>query len=452
MLRRIYSLLASFALLLPLFAAILTGCSSNHKTTTSPSTPAPGPGGGGAGGGGGSGGGGGTGGGGGGTGGGGGGTGSGGGTGGGGTSSGAEYLYMVAEQQQGPVYEFKIDTSTGLFTQISGSPFKADVGNPSFVCTQGCGASLVSDPLGRFLYYQYNYGGQAGTATNAVDSLSVNATDGTLSSNSKVLQGAYEMSADPQGRFIYWNAAGAAPTNAVGALDVSSTGQLTTAPGQPYTYNGQTSYGAPAVTGSNVFTINYRDPATTTSLGELLEWAIDPATGALTQTNHTLPLTEAGGPVVSPNGKFLYAQQAYLNNGVFYWEVLPIQIGADGTLTPLTQNVQQTPSQGPSDMWVSPNGNFLYVSVYGQIWDYQIDQTTGALTLVQKYTNITAGTLVMDPAVKYVFITPTGLNQIATTLRAAYIVDPTTGALTPVANSTVDVKVAPISLAVVSPH
>lgn len=358
---------------------------------------------------------------------------------------------MVADQQQGPVYEFKIDTNTGLLTQLSGSPFKADAGNPARVCTVGCGASLLADPLGRFLYYQYNYGDPSGQPTNAVDSLSVSATDGTLGSNSKVLQGAYEMSADPQGRFIYWNASGGV-TNAVGGFDVASSGKLTTAPGQPYTYSGQTSYGAPAVTGTNVFTINYRDLGTTTSQGELVEWAIDPATGALTQTSHTLPLTEAGSPVVAPNGKFLYVQQAYLNKGVFYWEVLPIQIGADGSLTALTQNVQQTPSQGPGAMWVSPNGNFLYVGVYGQIWDYQIDQKTGALTVVQKYTNITAGALVIDPAVKYVFISPTGLNQVSTTKLTAYSVDPNTGALTPVANSTVDVKVAPISLAVVSPH
>jgi 6-phosphogluconolactonase (cycloisomerase 2 family) len=356
---------------------------------------------------------------------------------------------MVAEGQQGPVYEFKIDTSTGLFTQISGSPFKADVGSPAQVCTVGCGASLLADPLDRYLYLQYNYGGAADTATNAVDSLSVNAADGTLSSNSKVLQSAYEMSADPQGRFIYWNATNGV-TNAVGAFDVSTAGQLTAAPGQPYTYNGQTSYGAPAETGTYVFAVNYRNP-TTTSQGELVEWTIDPVTGALTQTSHTLPLVEGAGPIVSPNGKFLYVQQAYLNNGAFNWEILPIQIGADGSFTPLTQNVQQTPSAGDSDMWMSPNGNFLYISVYGQIWDYQIDQTTGALTLIQKYTDVNTNTLAIDPAVKYVFLSPEGQNQVGTTTLTAYAVNPTTGALTPVAKSTVDVKVTPISLAVVSP-
>lgn len=357
---------------------------------------------------------------------------------------------MVAYEQQGPVYEFQIDTSTGLITQVSGSPFQADVGNPAQVCSVGCGASLLADPLNRFLYYQYNYGNASGTPQNAVDSLNVNTQNGTLGSNSKVLQGAYELSADPRGRFLYWNSY-AGSGNAVGAFDVSSAGQLTTAPGQPYAYNGQTSYGAPAVTANNVFAINYRDIGTTNSQGELVEWSIDQSTGALTQTNHTLPLTEAGSPVVTPNGKFLYVMQAYLNNGVFYWELLPIQINADGSFTALSQNAQQTISQGASEIWMSPNENFLYVSVYGQIWDYQIDQTTGEVTLVQKYTNITAGALAIDPSVKYVFISPEGTNQVSTTMLTTYGVDATTGALTPVPNSTVDTKVLPISLAVIAP-
>lgn len=440
LLRRICSFFISSALLLSLCSALFTGCSSNHNSAGA-QPPGSGSGGGGAGGGSGGGG----------SGGGSGGGGTGGGSGSGGSASAAEYLYMVADGQQGSVYEFKIDTGAGVFTQISGSPFTADVGNPARVCTVGCGASLLADPLGRFLYYQYNYGGSAGSATNAVDSLSVSATDGTLSSNSKVLQGAYEMSADPQGRFIYWNDTNGT-ANAVGGFDVSSAGKLATAPGQPYTYNGQISYGAPAVTGTYVFAINYRDPSITTSQGELLEWTIDSATGALTQTRNTLPLPYGGDPVVTPNGKFLYVQQAYLNNNVFNWEILPIQVGPDGSFTPLTQNLQQTPSQGDSDMWMSPNGNFLYISINGQIWDYQIDQTTGALTLVQKYTDVHTNLMAIDPAVKYVFTSPEGQNQIATTTLTEYTVNPTTGALSPVQNSTVDLKVLPISLAVVAPH
>lgn len=355
---------------------------------------------------------------------------------------------MIADQQQGSVYEFKVDLSTGFFTQMSGSPFKADIGNPTSVCVKYCGgSSLLADPLGRFLFFQYSYGS---SLASGVDSLSVNAQDGTLSNNSKLQQTVYEPTIDPQGRFLYWNASGA--SDAVGGAAISSSGQIATTPGEPYNYAGQTSYGAPAASGNYVFAVEYRDPASKVGQGKLFEWAIDPATGALTQTNNSLPFTLGADPVVTPNGKFLYVQQAYLVNNVYNWEIVPVQVGANGSLTALTQNAQQTPSTGDSDIWMSPNGNFLYVAIFGQIWDYKIDQTTGALTLVQKYTDINTNLLAIDPAVKYVFSSPEGQNQIATTTLTAYSVDPNTGALTPVPNSTVDMKVTPVGLAAMAPH
>jgi 6-phosphogluconolactonase (cycloisomerase 2 family) len=357
---------------------------------------------------------------------------------------------MTASEQQGSVYEFQIDASTGALTQMSGSPFKADVGTPAYLCTMGCGAFLVADPLGRFLFYQFNY---PGPSSNGVDTLSVNATDGTLSSNSTILQPAYELSSDPQGRFIYWNAT-TGDSNAVGAMDVSSAGKLTTAPGEPYSYSGQTSYGSPAVTSSYVFAVNYMDPSSTGSEGELSEWAIDSATGTLTPTINTVPLKLGQSPAITPNGKFLYVMQAYSNNNVFNWEIVPVQVGAGGALTVLANSIQQTTSNGSDSIWISPNGNFLYVSVNGQdLWDYQIDQSTGALTLVQKYTAIDEGDLLaIDPEVKYVFTSPASANMTATTKLAVYSVNPATGALTPLPSNTVDTKVTPISLAVLSPH
>lgn len=352
---------------------------------------------------------------------------------------------MTADQQQGLVYEFTVDLNTGLFTQMSGSPFKADIGNPTFVCTRFCGSTLIADPLGHSLYFQYNYGS---SSVDGVDSLSVNAQDGTLSNNANILEPVSQPSIDPQGRFIYWNGSNG-QTNVIGALDISSTGQLSTAPGEPYVYPGQFSYGAPAVSGNYVFSIEYLDPSG--GMGSLFEWSIDPGTGTLTRTNNSLPLRLGGNPIATPNGKFVYVQQAYQAGNVYNWEIVPIQVGANGSLTPLTQNAQQTPSTGDSYIWMSPNGNFLYVAIFGQIWDYQINQTTGALTLVQKYTDINTNLLAIDPAVKYVFTSPEGQNQVATTTLTAYSVNPTTGALTPVANSTVDAKVTPIGLAVMAP-
>jgi len=276
--RRICPFLVSCAIVLSLCCFVFfTGCSSSHHSA---STTPPGSGGGGGGG-----------------------TGGGGGSG-SGSGNAAEYLYMAANQQQGAVYEFQINATTGALTQMSGSPFMADVGNPTVVCTVGCGGSLVADPLNRFLFFQFNYGD---TASSGVDTISVNATDGTLSSNSQILQPVYEPAIDPQGRFIYWNGS-SSNSNAVGGLDVASSGKLTTAPGEPYTFTGQTSYGAPAISGNYVFVTNYRDTGSSNQ-GELVEWTIDPSTGALTQTGNNVPLQFPAVTAVTPNGKFVYTQQ-----------------------------------------------------------------------------------------------------------------------------------------------
>lgn len=352
---------------------------------------------------------------------------------------------MVANEKQGPVYEFQIDTSTGTFSAIQGSPFQANVGSQAYVCTNLCGGTLIADPLGRFLYYQYSY------ASNGLTSLSVNPQTGALSNAGNYSGATYEVSAEPQGRYLYWNG-GDGSSNAIDGLAVSSAGQFSPTPGQPYVFSGQESYGNPAVTANYVFAIDYLESGNPSTASILYEWTIDPATGTLTQTGNHATLQQAANPVITPNGKFIYAQQLYFSNNEGYYETVPIQVNSDGSFTVLTQDIQQTPSNGPNNVWMSPNGNFLLEEVNGQIWDYQINQSTGALTLVQKYTNISSSLVAIDPAVQFVFMSPQGPNNVAGTTLTAYSVDPTTGALTPVPNSTVDTQVTPIGLAVVSPQ
>jgi 6-phosphogluconolactonase (cycloisomerase 2 family) len=352
-------------------------------------------------------------------------------------------LYATADQQQGSVYEFQIDTNTGKLTAMAGSPFKADIGMPTFICTNFCGSSLVADPLGRFLYYQYNYG-----SVNALNSLTVDQQTGALSNNSRFDSPVYELSADPQGRYLYWNK-NSGSSNAVGGLTVSSTGALSLSPGQPYVFAGQTSYGSPAVTGNYVFVLNYLGPST--SEGNLFEYAIDSATGTLTQTNDSIPIQQGGNPVATPDGKFVYVLQLYFKNNIGYWEIVPLKVDTNGAFVELNQFIQQTPALGTFNVWMSPNGNFLLASVYGQIWDFQINKTTGELTLVKQYTDINTSLLAIDPEVKFIFTSPTGLNQVETTTLTSYSVNPNSGELTPVADSTVDIKAIPLGLAVVSP-
>ena len=349
----------------------------------------------------------------------------------------------MADKQEGSVYGFQVDLSKGTLTQLAGSPFKADVGNPTPGCTTGCSAELVSDPLGRFLYYDYYYAG-----SNGVTVLSVDPTTGAVTTDSKYTQPVYELSADPTGHYLYWNGGNGAQT-AIGGLAVSGTGQLSPTPGQPYQYGYQESYGNPAVTGKYVLAIEYMGAGATT--GSLFEWTVDPATGTLTRTGNTMPVDKGGSPAVTPDGNFIYEEEAYLNNGVYYWQIVPVQVASDGGFVKLSQFAQQTPLQGTSPMFISPDGNFLYISVYGNIWLFQINKTTGALTLVHKYTDIMANVLAIDPTGKFLFASPEGPNQAAGTTLTSYSIDATTGELTPVANSTVDIQATPIGLAVVRP-
>ncbi len=381
----------------------------------------------------------------------GGGTGSGGGTGNGGsstktTTTGAEYLYAVANGQQGSVYGWKIDSSTGALSAVSGSPFQVSVGTQTYTCMSQCYAALVPDPLGRFLFYPYSY------SAAGITTLSVNPTTGAVSTAANSATSTYEVSAEPKGRYLYWNESGT--SDAIGGLAISSSGALSPTPGQPYAYSGQVSYGNPAVTSTNVYAIEYLGSGNASQASTLYNWTIDAATGTLTQTGNTATLQDAANPVITPNGKFIYVQQIYFSNNVGYYETVPVQVGSNGALTVLTQDAQQTSSNGPNNVWMSPNGNFLYVGAMvgqsGQLWDYQINQTTGALTLVQKYTNINPGAVAFDPSDQYVYINAANSSNIAQTTIQPYSVNPTTGALTALSNGTFDLKAVPVGLAVVA--
>lgn len=316
---------------------------------------------------------------------------------------------------------------------MSGSPFKANVGSFTYQCTVGCSAQLLADPLNRFLYYQYIY------EKTGLSSLVVDQQSGVLSNASQFTTPTPYPSADPLGHYIYWDW-----STSVGGIAVSSTGALTATPGQPYATGGTGAYGPPAITSKYVFLTSYAPS------GELVEYSIDQATGTLTRTANTVPLNFGANVAVTPNGKFLYAEQMYMNNGVGEYEIVPILIGASGELTAEPQLAQKTTSNGGPYMWMSPNGNFLYVAESGHLSDFRIDQTTGALSLVQRYSIATA-VLAIDPEVQFVYLNPAyASNGIGTTITA-YSVNATTGELTAIPNSTVDLKEYPIGLAVISP-
>jgi 6-phosphogluconolactonase (cycloisomerase 2 family) len=121
-----------------------------------------------------------------------------------------------------------------------------------------------------------------------------------------------------------------------------------------------------------------------------------------------------GSTVISPNGKFLYADEN-LNNDPQVLAVIPIN--SDGTLGSPIQTVD---GGGIAAMAISPDGNTLVVSEGDfTMASYAVNRSTGTLTFASTVTttNTTSG-LAIDPQSKFVYI---GAGQHGPIIQAVEI-------------------------------
>ena len=367
---------------------------------------------------------------------------SGGGGGGGGTGGNSvEYLYSSAYTQGGNIFGFKIDMSTGNLTPLQGSPFKEDAG-PQMGCTVGCSLGLLADPMGRFVFYS------EGTGSMKVDPTSGALTE--VGNTPPANEGDFR--ADPSGKFLY-----AAGSDAGGTTDsvvgwvIGSDGHLTTASGSPYGFGANAGSGDPAVTSNFVFITSYQGAGPSTIFG----FKIDQNTGALTQVSATPNANGGGLSVATPDGKFLYSENEYQSGQYFPLQIVGYSVNGDGTLTPINMNPQQTPDQLVTNLYISPNGKFLYEMGSSAMRVYSIDQNTGALTqTVRDTTNHVGGYIYFDPTDKYAYGVPAygSQNNITGNNIQGYTVDQNTGALTPISTATATLPNAPQTLAIVRPQ
>jgi len=109
---------------------------------------------------------------------------------------------------------------------------------------------------------------------------------------------------------------------------------------------------------------------------------------------------------------------------------------------------------------MSPNGNFLChmginyaAGTVKEIRVYAIDQNTGSLSLTAVYNDIpfNGATLVIDPAVKYVYI-PEASNSTPAFSRAGFTVNPATGALTPLSGPGISFSNPTAGMTIVRPQ
>lgn len=349
--------------------------------------------------------------------------------GGGQASSGNEYLYLTVGTPYNAIYGYQINSSTGKLTPTTGPPFPANIGQSSPTCMEGCEITLLNDPLGRYLFYSWI------STPSGVGVLQVNASNGALTQGDVVSQAEnFYPSVDPMGRFLYGNNGpiqGLSSSSSLEGFKLNGGGALSATPGSYYSFPGNLSYSAPAVSNDFVYAVAYGGQTPSTIYG----FRIDQQTGQLTQTGATPDGTLGIYQAITPSGSYLYSVQAYVNknNGTFDNEIVGFRVNSDGSLAKLNMPPAQTTDGGGAFLMMSPNGNFLYLGVQSGLRAYAINQNTGALTLTADYTSYTFNMPVIDPAVKYVYMDkttgypPSESNQILT-----FKVNPVTGALTPI--------------------
>lgn len=243
--------------------------------------------------------------------------------------------------------------------------------------------------------------------------------------------------------------------NYVQSYAVVVDGSLTPAQGQPFEYPGNLSYSAPAVAANFLFVSNYYTDYPQPSY--LYGFSIDGQSGVLTQVSSAADGVEATNQVITPNGRFLYADQNYSNpnNGAQCVEIVGYQVGSNGSLVQLNQAPQQTPDFAAVGMAISPNGKFLYNVAYDDVRVYDINQETGALTLVAMYSTINTGSqMAIDSTTQFAYFNESSTDSSGNPVYTVngYSIDPSTGALTPLPGAKMTFPNYPTGLAIVRPQ
>jgi hypothetical protein len=274
-----------------------------------------------------------------------------------------EFLYFLngtANGNNSSFNAYRIDQDTGFLSPVPGQPFAFNIGAPPRSCF--CSAIPFADPLGRFLFYDFGW-----IPNSGYGSMRVNPATGALNNDDLLLQGNGQASpypsTDPLGRFIFASLdSNGGPNNWLQSFAVGPDGHLTAAPGEPYPFPGQVTYGPPVSNAKYVYIpnydTNYPDPS------YFYGFTINGANGVLTQSSTTNDGVEPTNQVISPDGKLLYSDQSYADsNGAIDVEIVGYRVNADGNLTQLDQAPQQTLDHPGQDIVMSPNGNVWSAAV-----------------------------------------------------------------------------------------
>ncbi len=346
---------------------------------------------------------------------------------------------LVADQAANAIAVYSIDPTTGAVGVVSGSPYLVEIPKLTYSLSMGAGAT------GNFVYAMNWYPGYVpGNGAERVKGFTIGAT-GLLSPPTGTPFGLPGFNAvlfdtvlavDSGGAFAYVvrtsdhlpgsGAFGEILANRINATD----GSLTS--------TGNASFDAGA----------FPSPAAFATAGGFLYvgcvtgiWAftLDATSGALAPVaGNPLPvLIQPAALAVEPSGPYLYAA-APPGNSV----IAAFQINATtGAPVPISGSPFGA-FDGSNAMAVDPSGSFLYAMATlagthaGAVAAYKIDATTGAITPISGSpfaTGILSPThIAVDPSGKFVALVGSGVSGGAIAVLA---VDNLSGALTPVSGN-----------------
>jgi 6-phosphogluconolactonase len=362
-----------------------------------------------------------------------------------------KFVYVV-NTGSNTISGYSIDTTTGVLTQVPGSPFAADVA-PVWVAV---------DPTGKFAFVANRCDATHVCLNGTVSVYTINSATGALSpvSGSPFAAGpdALSVAVDPTGKFAFVSneCAHPCPNGGVSAYTINSaTGILTLAPGSPFAAGFFPLSVAVDPTGKFAFVANEGSD-------DLSAYTIASTTGALNPVPGS-PFATGARPfsvAVDPTGKFTYVVNTS-SNAISGYSIA----STTGVLTqvpgsPFAADV------APVSVAVDPTGKFVFVAnrcdgtdtcLNGTVSVYTINSTTGALSPVSG-SPFTAGffpmSVAVDPTGKFAYVLnlcraqASCDNTNSNGTISAYTIDSTTGDLSPVPGSPFTAGYLSFSLAI----
>jgi len=340
-----------------------------------------------------------------------------------------EFAYVVNSGSNN-VSVFRVDSATGVLSQVSGSPFSAG----SFP------ESIAIDPSGRFAYV-------ANVDSNDIYAYSINIKTGGLTqiagSPFPGGGGSKSVAISPAGSFVYVTNI-FTNTVSVYAMD-TATGRLTEIVGSPFGA-GTTPYSVALDSVGHFAYVANIDSSDIWAYSVKSDGSLVPTVGSPFSAG-----IEPFSVTVDPLDRFVYAANDGGNVSAYT---------VDGTTGALTQIAGSPFADGnwSIPVAVDPSGRFAYVgagsagtySPPGYVAGYSIDATTGALSPVPGSPfagEIAPWSVAVDPAGKFVY---TANLYIASSDVSAYSLNGDSGALTPVPGSPFVAGLNPIYVKVVT--